>query len=181
MSEQHRPCELIPHFTTIEYTLPQRPAPGPVYLFVIDTCMAEDELQSLKDNLVMSLSLMPKHALVGLVTFGRMVQGMRLKTFNLKWLERPLEVNFVGKIISLEKSMNWVLKVSQNHMFSGEPRMWHQNNFIVQHVLLCIYAILYIPCCSKSCQEAPPPINPTSLTLVLRCWNKYLYNWPLPS
>ena len=79
MSEQHRPCELIPHFTTIEYTLPQRPAPGPVYLFVIDTCMAEDELQSLKDNLVMSLSLMPKHALVGLVTFGRMVQGIAIK------------------------------------------------------------------------------------------------------
>jgi len=80
MSEQHRPCELIPHFTTIEYTLPQRPAPGPVYLFVIDTCMHEDELQSLKDNLVMSLSLMPKHALVGLVTFGRMVQVHELGT-----------------------------------------------------------------------------------------------------
>ena len=79
MSEQHRPCELIPHFTTIEYTLPQRPAPGPVYLFVIDTCMSEDELQSLKDNLVMSLSLMPKHALVGLVTFGRMVQGIAIE------------------------------------------------------------------------------------------------------
>ena len=73
-TEQHRPCELIPHFTTIEYTLPQRPAPGPVYLFVIDTCMSDDELQSLKDNLVMSLSLMPKHALVGLITFGRMIQ-----------------------------------------------------------------------------------------------------------
>ena len=36
--------------------------------------MHEDELQSLKDNLIMSLSMIPKHALVGLVTFGRMVQ-----------------------------------------------------------------------------------------------------------
>ena len=48
-----RPCELIPQFTTIEYTLPQqRPTPGPVFLFVVDTCMPEDELQSLKDNMV---------------------------------------------------------------------------------------------------------------------------------
>merc|ERR1711892_1223382 len=79
-TEQHRPCELIPHFTTIEYTLPQRPAPGPVYLFVIDTCMSDDELQSLKDNLVIALSLMPKHALVGLITFGRMIQVHELGT-----------------------------------------------------------------------------------------------------
>jgi len=80
-TEQHRPCELIPHFTTIEYTLPQqRPIPGPVFLFVVDTCMHEDELQSLKDNLIMSLSMIPKHALVGLVTFGRMVQVHELGT-----------------------------------------------------------------------------------------------------
>ena len=30
----------------------QRPNPGPVFLFVVDTCMPEDELQSLKDNMV---------------------------------------------------------------------------------------------------------------------------------
>ena len=42
--------------------------------------MSDDELQSLKDNLVMSLSLMPKHALVGLITFGRMIQVHELGT-----------------------------------------------------------------------------------------------------
>ena len=53
MNPDNRPCELIPQFTTIEYTLPQqRPNPGPVFLFVVDTCMPEDELQSLKDNMV---------------------------------------------------------------------------------------------------------------------------------
>jgi len=42
--------------------------------------MPEDELQSLKDNMIMSLSMIPKHALVGLVTFGRMVQVHELET-----------------------------------------------------------------------------------------------------
>lgn len=46
----------------------------PIFLFVVDTCMDEDELTALKDSLQMSLSLLPQNALVGLVTFGKMVQ-----------------------------------------------------------------------------------------------------------
>jgi protein transport protein SEC23 len=40
---------------------------------VVDTCQEEDSLQALKASLVMSLSLLPANALVGLVTFGTMV------------------------------------------------------------------------------------------------------------
>lgn len=46
----------------------------PIYLLVIDTCMDEEELSALKDSLQTSLSLMPQNALVGLITYGRMVQ-----------------------------------------------------------------------------------------------------------
>jgi protein transport protein SEC23 len=46
----------------------------PIFLFVVDTCMDEDELTALKDSLQMSLSLLPANALVGLITFGKMVQ-----------------------------------------------------------------------------------------------------------
>lgn len=46
----------------------------PVFLFVVDTCMDEEELTALKDSLQMSLSLLPSNALVGLITFGKMVQ-----------------------------------------------------------------------------------------------------------
>ena len=45
----------------------------PVFLFVVDTCMDEEELASLKESLQMSLSLLPPTAFVGLITFGRMV------------------------------------------------------------------------------------------------------------
>lgn len=47
-----------------------------VFLFVVDTCMDEEELGALRDSLQMSLSLLPKNALVGLITFGQMVQVM---------------------------------------------------------------------------------------------------------
>lgn len=46
----------------------------PIFLLVVDTCMDEEELGALKDSLQTSLSLMPQNALVGLITFGRMVQ-----------------------------------------------------------------------------------------------------------
>lgn len=36
--------------------------------------MEDDDLQALKESLQMSLSLLPPAALVGLITFGRMVQ-----------------------------------------------------------------------------------------------------------
>lgn len=45
----------------------------PIFLLVVDTCLDEEELGALKDSLQTSLSLLPPNALVGLITFGRMV------------------------------------------------------------------------------------------------------------
>lgn len=73
ITENAIPPELHRQSTTIEYRL-ARPAPSPpIFLYVVDTCQEEDSLKALKDALVMSLSLLPPHALVGLVTFGTMV------------------------------------------------------------------------------------------------------------
>ncbi|XP_037946306.1 protein transport protein Sec23A isoform X1 [Teleopsis dalmanni] len=74
ISEQHQPAELIPSFSTIEYTITRAPCMPPVFIFLVDTCMDEEELDALKDSLQMSLSLLPPNALVGLITFGKMIQ-----------------------------------------------------------------------------------------------------------
>uniref|UniRef100_A0A8C2B9V5 Protein transport protein SEC23 n=1 Tax=Cyprinus carpio TaxID=7962 RepID=A0A8C2B9V5_CYPCA len=56
----------------------QRNSRGPptplIFLYVVDTCLEEEDLQALKESLQMSLSLLPPNALVGLITFGRMIQ-----------------------------------------------------------------------------------------------------------
>lgn len=44
-----------------------------MFLLVVDTCLDEEDLNALKESLQMSLSLMPPNALVGLITFGKMV------------------------------------------------------------------------------------------------------------
>ncbi|TKA64886.1 Protein transport protein SEC23 [Cryomyces minteri] len=74
ISQDTIPPELHPNSSTIEYRL-ARPAPSPpVFVFVVDTCQEEDSLKSLKDSIIMSLSLLPPYALVGLITFGTMAQ-----------------------------------------------------------------------------------------------------------
>ncbi|KAJ1966274.1 GTPase-activating protein S23 [Dipsacomyces acuminosporus] len=74
ISAHNLPPELLPRYTTIEYSLSRQSPVPPVFMFVVDTCLEEDELKALKDSLILSLSLLPPNALVSLITYGTMVQ-----------------------------------------------------------------------------------------------------------
>ena len=74
ISETNLPAELIPQFTTVEYELQTIANGPPVFLFVVDTCIDEDELAHLRDALQQTLNLLPEDSLVGLITFGTLVQ-----------------------------------------------------------------------------------------------------------
>ena len=74
ISETNAPAELIPQFTTVEYELQSvQPSGPPVFLFVVDTCLDEEELAHLRDALQQIFNLLPEDALVGLITFGTLV------------------------------------------------------------------------------------------------------------
>jgi len=70
ITETNLPAELIPNCTTVEYEL-QTPGSGPpAFLFLIDTCVDEKELDELKDSIQQTLNFIPENAFVGLITFG---------------------------------------------------------------------------------------------------------------
>lgn len=72
ISETCRPYEL--QYTTLDYKIARAPiSTPPIFLYVIDTCIDEEELNSLKASILASLKLLPANALVGLITFGRIV------------------------------------------------------------------------------------------------------------
>lgn len=73
ITENAIPPELHPQSTTIEYRLARPATAPPIFVYVVDTCQEDDGLQALKDSLIMSLSLLPPNALVGLITYGTMV------------------------------------------------------------------------------------------------------------
>ncbi|CAN0026792.1 unnamed protein product, partial [Ectocarpus fasciculatus] len=58
ISESNLPYELIPQFTTVEYELTTPPHGPPAFVFCVDTCISEDELDELKDSLQQARGLL---------------------------------------------------------------------------------------------------------------------------
>ncbi|KAL4199455.1 hypothetical protein AMTRI_Chr03g145050 [Amborella trichopoda] len=75
ITDTNLPAELFPQYTTVEYeTLdPGVGAIPPVFLFLIDICVIEEELGYLKSALSQAVGLLPENSMVGLVTFGSYV------------------------------------------------------------------------------------------------------------
>lgn len=75
INESNVPAELFPQYTTIEYAISgdRTSNPNPVFLFVLDTCVIEEELGYVKSALRQAITLLPENALVGLITFGTQV------------------------------------------------------------------------------------------------------------
>ncbi|KAK9120459.1 hypothetical protein Syun_018076 [Stephania yunnanensis] len=91
ISEENLPAELYTQCTTIEYESPmEKSSVPPVFLFVVDTCVIEEELGFLKSALSQAVDLLPDNSLVGLITFGSYVQvhelgfGLMPKSFVFK-------------------------------------------------------------------------------------------------
>jgi protein transport protein SEC23 len=64
-------------YTTIEYTLGRQAQVPPIFLFVVDTCLHNNDLKALRDASFISLSLIPPFALVGFITYGTMVRSQQ--------------------------------------------------------------------------------------------------------
>ncbi|XP_043717002.1 protein transport protein SEC23-like isoform X2 [Telopea speciosissima] len=74
ISEDNLPAELFAQYTTIEYeTSTDKSTVPPVFLFVVDTCIIEEELGYLKTALSQAIDLLPDKSLVGFITFGTYV------------------------------------------------------------------------------------------------------------
>lgn len=77
VSSDNLPCELQADFPTIEYMAPQDPNYSPSILFVVDTCLIEEELTGLCSSIQQVISDIPEEIkdsmYFGIITFGRHV------------------------------------------------------------------------------------------------------------
>ncbi|CCF56334.1 hypothetical protein KAFR_0B00340 [Kazachstania africana CBS 2517] len=72
MTQENMPLEL--QHTTIEYITNKPVQIPPIFFFVIDITAEQENLDSLKESIITSLSLLPPNALIGLITYGNVVQ-----------------------------------------------------------------------------------------------------------
>ncbi|XP_009800228.1 protein transport protein SEC23 C [Nicotiana tabacum] len=114
ISETNMPAELFPQYTTIEYESSTEKAAmtNPVFLFVIDTCVIEEEIGYLKSSLLQVLGTLPENCLIGLITFGTYVH-----VHELGFGQIPKVYVFKG---SKEVSKDQVLE--QMGFFANKPK-----------------------------------------------------------
>lgn len=111
MSDDNLPAELFPQYTTIEYeSTGETPSSvPPVFMFVLDTCIIEEEIAFLKSALSQAVDLLPDNSLVGLITYGTFVH-----VHELGFSQIPKTFVFKGtKDVSKEQlleQMNFFLK-----------------------------------------------------------------------
>ena len=72
MTPETRPLEL--QCTTMEYITNKQVTIPPIFFFVIDITAEQENLDSLKQSIITSLTLLPPNALIGLITYGNVVQ-----------------------------------------------------------------------------------------------------------
>lgn len=75
IADANLPAELFPTYTTVEYSSSSSSSlfHPPAFIFVIDVSTSQDELCSLKNEILLLLHHLPDTALVALITFDSMV------------------------------------------------------------------------------------------------------------
>ena len=78
ISDENLPAELYKQNNTVEYKLNTKPANPPIFIFLIDTALDEDELNQLKESIQEIISTLPQDCQIGIITYGRMCNVIEL-------------------------------------------------------------------------------------------------------
>lgn len=154
ISETSLPAELITGHTTVEYELNTHRVPPPVFIFVVDTCMEEEELGHLRDALQQTFNLLPEDALVGLITFGTMVM-----VHELGFGECPKSYVFRGEKEYTAQKVQEMLGITPMRGAAGAPipgRSYALGRFLmtVSECTFCLERVL------EDLQKDPWPCQP---------------------
>ncbi|XP_050239514.1 protein transport protein SEC23 [Quercus robur] len=100
---------------------------GPAFVFVVDTCTAEEELGALKNELLLVVEQLPENALVGLVTFDSMV-----RVHDLGFSECSRVVLFHGeREVSSEQTQQFLGLTRTKQQYLGKTPVIQKQGFLL--------------------------------------------------
>ena len=124
ITPENLPMELLQTSTTIEYKLNQKESKFPVFFFVIDTSIIENELNELKETIQSTLSMIPPECEIGIITFGTMCNLLEIgftdfpKMFVFKGDKQYTQNDIITKLGLINKNDPRVQSSSVKKYFS---------------------------------------------------------------
>jgi protein transport protein SEC23 len=130
ISETNLPSELMQENTTVEYKLSKKDSNPPIFIFLIDTTVEEEELNELKDSIQQVLTTLPQDCLIGIITFGAMVNVQEIG-----FSEFPVAYSFKGeklyKTVEIQEQLGLITIQRQVGGTNPHVQTHSGNRFIV--------------------------------------------------
>lgn len=117
MTEENLPAELLPENSTVEYKLNKKESNSPIFFFLIDTTVEDDELNELKESIQLTINSLPENCRIGIITFGKIVNVIEIGNIDI-----PISYALNGeKKYNIEEIKNLLgLTVANTNDFSNK-------------------------------------------------------------
>jgi protein transport protein SEC23 len=117
MTEENLPAELLPENSTVEYKLNKKESNFPIFFFLIDTTVEDDELNELKESIQLTINSLPENCRIGIITFGKIVNVIEIGNVDI-----PISYALNGeKKYNIEEIKNLLgLTVANSNDFSNK-------------------------------------------------------------
>lgn len=121
ISEEILPIELMPENTTVEYKLNKKEANWPIFIFLVDTAVEEEELNELKESIQQTINNLPQECSVGIITYGKMcnVHEIGFSEFPVSYAlngekaYKPNEIHELLRLASTQSRPKFIMPVSE--------------------------------------------------------------------
>ncbi|KAL0232645.1 hypothetical protein GEMRC1_011392 [Eukaryota sp. GEM-RC1] len=163
ISESSIPLELTPEASTVEYIIQHGSSASipPIYLFVIDTAIPEEDLSAIRETVQSVLASIPDNALLGLITFGAYAQVWELTSS-----EVPRAYFFNGaKEVSPDKTAAWLGLSGATHCRNPSGNAFLQPNSDCDYILTEILDSLHKDAWPVPADERPKRCTGVALGL----------------
>lgn len=142
MSEELLPTECLQEETTVEYKLSKKESGFPIFLFIIDTAIEEEDLIELKESIQSILSTIPQDCQVGIITYGNMCQ-----VHEIGFSDYPVSYVFRGekqyKTLEIQEQLG-LININRNQTQKNIPHgqvNYVQNNKFILPIKDCEFAV----------------------------------------
>ena len=132
MTEENLPAEILPENSTVEYKLNRKENNNPIFLFLLDTSIEEDELNELKESVQSTINSLPQNCRIGIITFGKIVNVIEIGSTEIPISyalngEKSYNIEEIKELLGLIIRTNSTSSINNNNNISSSSILVNEN------------------------------------------------------